>query len=149
MKFFIFDNNIFWILDNKEDAGYHYGDLENFFNKKKLYFYPSSYNRENNFKNTNSQNIFRRTEFIRNYQKNKNLTVTYPDALFEKIIINKELKKEKINLRVGDVLNLETFNEKLFDLSFERVDFVVEPGNFFCRGGIVDVFHFLMICLIE
>ena len=137
-----FDRNIFWILDNKEDAGYHYGDLENFFNEKKLYFYPSSYNRENNFKNTNSQNIFRRTEFIRNYQKNKNLTVTYPDALFEKIIINKELKKRKINLKVNDVLNLETFNEKLFDLSFERVDFVVEPGNFSVRGGIVDVFSF-------
>ena len=33
-----FDRNIFWILDNKEDAGYHYGDLENFFNEKKLYF---------------------------------------------------------------------------------------------------------------
>ena len=137
-----FEYNILWILDNKENAGYHYGDLESFYDKKEFYFYPSSYNRENNFKKTSSQNIFRRTEFIRNYHNNKNLTVTYPDALFEKIIINKELKKRKINLKVNDILSLETFNERLFDLNFERVDFVVEPGNFSVRGGIVDVFSF-------
>ncbi len=85
---------------------------------------PSSYSRENNFKNTNSQNIFRRTEFIRNYNLSKNLTITYPEALFEKIILRKELKNRKIILQTNNQISLEILNEKLFELDFERVDFV-------------------------
>ena len=37
---------------------------------------------------------------------------------------------------------MEILNEKLFELDFERVDFVVEPGDFSVRGGIVDVFSY-------
>ena len=39
-------------------------------------------------------------------------------------------------------MSLESFNEKLFDLEFNREDFVVEPGDFSVRGGIVDVFSY-------
>jgi len=83
------NKNILWILEDKENAAYHFNDLENLINNKPLYFFPSSYSRENNFENTNSQNIFRRTEFIRNYNSSTNFTITYPEAIFEKIIIKK------------------------------------------------------------
>ena len=33
-------------------------------------------------------------------------------------------------------------NETLFEYNFKRVDFVVEPGEFSVRGGIIDVFSF-------
>jgi len=135
-------HNILWVLENKENAIYHYNDLESLISDEQLYFYPSSYSRENNFKNTNSQNIFRRTEFIRNYNSNKNLTITHPEALFEKIILTKELKKRKLTLQTNDHINLGKLNEKLFELDFERVDFVVQPGDFSVRGGIVDVFSY-------
>jgi transcription-repair coupling factor (superfamily II helicase) len=131
-----------WILESKENASYHYNDIESLISSNELYFLPSSYSRENNFKSTNSQNIFRRTEFIRNYNLSKNLTITYPEALFEKIILRKELKNRKIILQTNNQISLEILNEKLFELDFERVDFVVEPGDFSVRGGIVDVFSY-------
>ena len=135
-------HNILWILESKENASYHYNDIESLISSNEFYFLPSSYSRENNFKNTNSQNIFRRTEFIRNYNLSKNLTITYPEALFEKIILRKELKNRKIILQTNNQISLEILNEKLFELDFERVDFVVEPGDFSVRGGIVDVFSY-------
>ena len=44
--------------------------LEGLIDEKQLYFFPSSYNRENDFKKTNSQSIFLRTELIRNLSSN-------------------------------------------------------------------------------
>ena len=138
------NKNIYWILENKESAGYHFNDLEGLINENQLYFFPSSYNRENDFKKTNTQSIFLRTELIRNLSSNsnKNLIVTYPEAVFEKIIIKKDIKKRFLKIKIEDIMSLESFNEKLFELEFNREDFVVEPGDFSVRGGIVDVFSY-------
>ena len=138
------NKNIYWILENKESAGYHFNDLEGLVDEKQLFYFPSSYNRENDFKKTNSQSIFLRTELIRNLKPSslKNLIVTYPEAIFEKIIIKKDIQKRFLKIKIGDLVSLELFNEKLFDLEFNREDFVVEPGDFSVRGGIVDVFSF-------
>ena len=38
--------------------------------------------------------------------------------------------------------NLYGTNEQLFEMGFERVDFVTGPGEFAVRGGIIDVFSF-------
>ena len=136
------NSNIFWVLDEKEDAGFYFNDCEKLIKNKQLFYFPSSYTRDNNFKKTSTQNIFKRTEFIKNFYTSKSLAITYPEALFEKIIVKKELYNRKTNLKTGQLINLETLNEKLFELNFERVDFVVEPGDFSVRGGIVDVFSF-------
>ena len=136
------NSNIFWVLDEKEDSGFYFNDCEKLITNKELFYFPSSYTRDNNFKKTSTQNIFKRTEFIKNFYSSKSLAITYPEALFEKIIVKKELFNRKTNLKTGQLINLETLNEKLFELNFERVDFVVEPGDFSVRGGIVDVFSF-------
>ena len=138
------NKNIYWILENKESAGYHFNDFEGLINENQLYFFPSSYNRENDFKKTNTQSIFLRTELIRNLSSNsnKNLIVTYPEAVFEKIIIKKDIKKRFLKIKIEDIMSLESFNEKLFELEFNREDFVLEPGDFSVRGGIVDVFSY-------
>ena len=136
------NSNIFWVLDEKEDAGFYFNDCEKLIKNKQLFYFPSSYTRDNNFKKTSTQNIFKRTEFIKNFYTSKSSAITYPEALFEKIIVKKELFNRKTNLKTGQLINLETLNEKLFELNFERVDFVVEPGDFSVRGGIVDVFSF-------
>ena len=138
------NKNIYWILENKESAGYHFNDLEGLVDEKQLFYFPSSYNRENDFKKTNSQSVFLRTELIRNLKPSslKNLIITYPEAIFEKIIIKKDIQKRFLKIKIGDLISLELFNEKLFDLEFNREDFVVEPGDFSVRGGIVDVFSF-------
>ena len=36
------NKNIYWVLENKESAGYHFNDLEELIDEKQLYFFPSS-----------------------------------------------------------------------------------------------------------
>src|SRR5690606_34403260 len=70
------------------------------------------------------------------------IIVTYPDALFEKVITRKELDKNTLKIKLDDTLSLDFLNEVLFEYQFKRVDFVTEPGEFSVRGGIMDVFSF-------
>ena len=142
----LFDSkkNLLWILNDKESAIYHFNDLENFMEHNFCSFFPSSYNRHKDFKKTNSQNIYKRTEVIKNLnsEKNSQIIVTYPEAIFEKIIQKKEIRKRKLKISKGQALNLDILNEQLFDFEFNREDFVFEPGDFSVRGGIVDIFSY-------
>ena len=135
---------IFWILNDKESAAYHYNDLENFMDDSDCCFFIGSYKRNKEFNKTDSQNIFMRTEIIKNLSLNKKskIIVSYPEAIFEKVLIKKEIGKRILKLSKGEKIELENLNEKLFEYDFNRVDFVSEPGDFSVRGGIVDVFSF-------
>jgi len=77
-----------------------------------------------------------------NSRKKPAIIVTYPDALFEKVVTRKELEKNTLKIGVNDELSIDFINEVLFEYQFKRVDFVTEPGEFSVRGGIVDVFSF-------
>ena len=133
-----------WILNDKETAAYHFNDLENFMDKNDCYFFPSSYKKSNTFINTDSQNIFLRTEIIKNLSlKSKpKIIVTYPEAIFEKVLIKKEIKNRKFKISIGQKIKLENLNERLFEYDFNKEDFVSQPGDFSIRGGIVDIFSY-------
>ena len=135
---------IFWILNDKETAAYHFNDLENFMLTDECAFFSSSYKRNKEFDKTDSQNIFTRTEIIKNLSLKKipKVIVSYPEAIFEKVLIKKEIKKRTLKIAVGQKIELESLNEKLFEYDFNREDFVSEPGDFSVRGGIVDVFSY-------
>tara|TARA_B110000438_G_scaffold5919_1_gene5918 strand:- start:3866 stop:7189 length:3324 start_codon:yes stop_codon:yes gene_type:complete len=135
---------IFWILNDKEAAAYHFNDLENFMLTDECAFFSSSYKRNKEFDKTDSQNIFTRTEIIKNLSLKKipKVIVSYPEAIFEKVLIKKEIKKRILKIAVGQKIELESLNEKLFEYDFNREDFVSEPGDFSVRGGIVDVFSY-------
>ena len=70
------------------------------------------------------------------------MIVTYPEALFEKVVTKKELQKNTLKLTLSENVSLDFVNEVLFEYNFNRVDFVTEPGDFSVRGGIIDVFSF-------
>ncbi|MBT4959264.1 MAG: transcription-repair coupling factor [Flavobacteriaceae bacterium] len=133
-----------WILNDKETAAYHFNDLENFMDKNECYFFPSSYKKNNAFINTDSQNKFLRTEIIKNLSlKSKpKIIVTYPEAIFEKVLIKKEIKNRKFKISIGQKIKLENLNERLFEYDFNKEDFVSQPGDFSIRGGIVDIFSY-------
>jgi transcription-repair coupling factor (superfamily II helicase) len=136
--------SIFWILNDKETAAYHLNDLENFMDNKDCCFFLGSYKRNKEFKKPDSQNIFLRTEIIKNLSlsKQSKIIISYPEAIFEKVLVKKEIKKRIFKLSQGEEIELENLNEKLFEYDFNRVDFVSEPGDFSVRGGIVDVFSY-------
>ena len=72
----------------------------------------------------------------------KKVFVTYPEGLFEKVIVPGKLSSNIIHIKVGDALNTEELLLKLSDYGFERTDFVYEPGQFAIRGGIIDIYSF-------
>ena len=132
------------IFQTKEEAAYYLNDLEVLLDDKEVLFYPGSYRRPYQIEETDNANVLLRAEVLNriNSQKKPALIVTYPEALFEKVLSRKELDKSTFKVAVGEELNLDFFNEVLFDYQFSRVDFVTEPGEFSVRGGIVDVFSF-------
>lgn len=132
------------IFNDKEEAAFYLNDLEQLLNTKDVLFYPGSYRRPYQIEETDNANILLRAEVLNriNSQKKPALIVTYPDALFEKVVTRKELERNTLKITIGDNLSIDFVNEVLFEYKFKRVDFVTEPGEFSVRGGIVDVFSF-------
>ncbi len=138
------DKPYLWILRDKEEAAYYLNDLEHLIGDQDVLFYPGSYRRPYQIEETDNANVLLRAEVLNriNSRRKPAIIVTYPDALFEKVVTRKELNKNTLKLKLGDTLSLDFLNEVLFEYQFHRVDFVTEPGEFAVRGGIVDVFSF-------
>ncbi|MBP9153083.1 MAG: transcription-repair coupling factor, partial [Flavobacteriales bacterium] len=132
------------VLSDKEEAAYFLSDLELLTGKKKVLFYPMSYRRAYELEETDNSNVIQRGEVLNALQSSSSqqIIVTYGQALAEKVISKKTLKKSTFNISVGEELDLDFINEMLYEYHFERVDQVYEPGQFAIRGGIVDVFSF-------
>ena len=133
------------ILDDKEEAAYHLNDLEQLLGEKDVLFYPGSYRRPYQIEETDNANVLLRAEVLNriNSRKKPAIIVTYPDALFEKVVTRKELDKNTQKIKLGDEISLDFLNEVLFDYQFKRVDFVTEPGEFSVRGVLLTFFPFL------
>ncbi len=132
------------ICNDKEEAAYHLNDLEAVLGKQSLLFYPGSYRRPYQIEEVDNANVLQRAEVLNriNNKKDPLVLVTYPDALFEKVVTKKAIEKNTLKIKNGDQLSIDFINEVLFEYQFHRVDFVTEPGEFSVRGGIVDVFSF-------
>ena len=132
------------VFNDKEEAAFHLNDLELLLNDKDVLFYPGSYRRPYQIEETDNANVLLRAEVLNriNSRKKPAIIVTYPDALFEKVVTRKELERNTLKISVNDNLSIDFVNEVLFEYQFKRVDFVTEPGEFSVRGGIVDVFSF-------
>lgn len=132
------------ILNNKEEAAYHLNDLENILGDQNVLFYPGSYRRPYQIEETDNANVLLRSEVLNriNSRKKPAFIVTYPEALFEKVVTRKELERNTLKIAVNDQLSIDFVNEVLFEYRFKRTDFVTEPGEFSVRGGILDVFSF-------
>ncbi len=138
------DSPFLIIFNDKEEAAYHLNDLEQLIGEKDVLFYPGSYRRPYQIEETDNANVLLRAEVLNriNSRKKPAVIITYPDALFEKVVTRKELDKNTQKIKLGDEISLDFLNEVLFEYQFKRVDFVTEPGEFSVRGGIVDVFSF-------
>lgn len=133
-----------FILNDKEEAAYFFNDLQRIVGEEKVLFFPSSYRRPYHIEETDNSNILLRAEVLNALSKKSSskLVVTYPDALSEKVVTKKNLEKNTLRIKIDDELSLDFINEALYEYKFEREDFVVAPGQFSIRGGIVDVFSF-------
>ena len=141
----------FIICSDKEKAAYFYNDLENIFgekdldySKKKVLFYPTSYKRPYEAEKSDNTYILSRTEVLQRISTSERETiiVSYPEALCEKVITLNLMNDKTFKLKTGENISLDELTDILLNFNFEHCDFVVEPGQFAIRGGIVDVFSF-------
>ena len=139
------------ICASKEDAAYFYNDLEALFgeremdySKKLILFYPTSYKRPYEPERPDNTYILSRTEVLQRLSTSERRTVivSYPEALSEKVFTRKLLAKNTFKVKQGDRINLDFLTDLLYEYGFENVDFVVEPGQFAIRGGLIDVYSF-------
>ena len=155
------------VAGNKEEAYYLLNDLETLLDEadaeleqKRVLLFPSSYRKNHrpsapmgqgqkveddggDLFATDNANIMQRSEVVKQLNSGRTLlVVTFPEALSEKVVSSRTLTRNTLRVAKGAKITMDHVMEVLQDYDFERVDFVVEPGQFAIRGGILDVFSF-------
>ena len=162
------DVNHVFILNDKEEAAYFHNDIEHLTKGLDIFFFPDSFKRTGYFNELNSSHVMLRTEaltklaspsapdnvggdrrpsprereVLRTSGVHKKVLVTYPEALFERVVNPSALSDNMISIKVGETLQVEAMLERFVSLGFRREDFVYEPGQFAMRGGILDIYSF-------
>ncbi len=132
------------ICEDPESAAYVHNTVENLTRALDLFYFPSSFKNRKNFSLLNSSHVMLRTEALTKLTAggNKKIIVTYPEAIFEKVVLRDTLSDNIIYLKTNDYIDVDGLMEKLVGYGFERSDFVYEPGQFALRGGILDIYSF-------
>jgi transcription-repair coupling factor (superfamily II helicase) len=133
------------VANDKEEAAYWQNNLASLFGKKTIHFFPDSFKRPQYFEHLNSGQILERTETVNAITTSRSkgeIMVTYPEALFEKVVSPEILDQNRLYLKVGEDLQVADLIELLTDFDFKREEYVYEPGQFSIRGGIIDIFSY-------
>ena len=133
-----------YVLNNLENAGYFYHDLNQLLDNKRVLFFPSAYKRAAKYGQIDSANEILRTEVLARLQKTEHpyIIVTYPDALAEKVVSQNTLVQNTLPIKVNEEIGSEKISKLLDSYNFEYVDYVYEPGQYAMRGSILDVFSY-------
>jgi transcription-repair coupling factor (superfamily II helicase) len=134
-----------YILSDREEAAYFQNDLQNLLGKTEVLYYPTSYKRPYHYEEVDNANVLMRGEILNKLNVAKPgpfQIVTYPEALFEKVINKRSLIANTFSVKVGEKLDPSFLTEFLTSYDFEITDFVFEAGQFSVRGGILDVFSY-------
>ncbi|RYZ15749.1 MAG: transcription-repair coupling factor, partial [Sphingobacteriales bacterium] len=144
-------NHVF-VLNDREEAAYFHNDLESLTNALDICFFPDSFKKSGEYRHLNSSHIMLRTEalaklgnsstFSNNREAIKKALVTYPEALFEKVVNATALSSNMIHIKTSEILKVDELMKRFVSLGFKREDFVYEPGQFAMRGGILDIYSF-------
>ena len=137
------------VANSKEEAAYRFNDLEGLLAGRAVYFFPDSFKRPAYFDDLNATHVLQRSEVISKITipqeaggNSGPVIVTYPEALFEKVVRPEILAQSRIEVQKGEKLDADWVMEVLVEYGFERTDFVYEPGQFSVRGGIIDLYSY-------
>ncbi|MCR5589356.1 MAG: transcription-repair coupling factor [Bacteroidales bacterium] len=134
------------IAPSKDDAFYLQNDLEALLTDgRQVMLFPTSYRKAYSYdtEQTDNANILMRSEVLKSITGGEPVVVvSYPEALSEKVVAGSTLIANTLRLNRGEHQDMWEVVERLQDMGFEREDFVVEPGQYAVRGGIVDVFSY-------
>ena len=130
------------IAPTKEEAYYLQNDLQALHN---ALLFPTSYRKAYHYdtEQTENANVLMRSEVVKTLGSGEPaVVVTWPEALAEKVVGNRTLTAGTLRFTRGMEADLWEVAERLEERGFEREDFVVEPGQFAIRGGIMDVWSY-------
>ncbi len=132
------------ILNDSEEAAYFYTDLVNILGEQSILYYPASNKYSWLTDEKDHANDLTRSETLNaiNTRNTPCIVVTYPEAIFEKVITQQNLQQNTLEILIQKDYSIDFISEFLVELGFEHVDFVYQPGQFSVRGGIVDVFSY-------
>jgi transcription-repair coupling factor (superfamily II helicase) len=136
------------VLRDAEEAAYFHNSLENITGALDIFYFPSSFKNKKNYQLLNSSHVMLRTEALtkitqaKNSNQAKKIVITYPEALFEKVVLSKTLSDNIIYIKQADELDVTAMLQKFIAQGFTKTDFVYEPGQFAIRGGIIDIYSF-------
>lgn len=133
------------IGQDKEEAAYLNTDIQNLLDTEEHMLFPSSFKRPYHYEEIDNANVLMRAEILNHVLESKGkpgIIITYPEALYERVINKRSLIENTFSARVGEAVDMEFVSEILSSYDFERTDFVYEPGQYAIRGGILDVFSF-------
>ncbi len=132
------------VLPDKEMASYFFSNLDSLQPKVPKGFLPDSFKKPGDFSRLKKTQLQDRTEVINRLVTldGNFLLVTYPEALFEKVLSPKTLEEKQIRIVKEEEIDVDFLIEILLEYGFSRVDFVAEPGEFSIRGGIIDLFSY-------
>ncbi len=134
------------VTPSKDDAYYLQNDLEALLpDGPQVMLFPTSYRKAYTYdaEQTDNANVLMRSEVLKAITGGEPVVVvSYPEALSEKVVAGSTLIANTLRLNRGEHKDMWEVVERLQDMGFEREDFVVEPGQYAVRGGIVDVFSY-------
>ncbi|MEP6947619.1 MAG: DEAD/DEAH box helicase, partial [Ginsengibacter sp.] len=132
------------ILRDAEEAAYFHNTIENITKALDVFYFPSSFKNKKNYSLLNSSHVMLRTEALTKLSigGNKKIIVTYPEAIFEKVVLSKTLTENIISFKQGETINVDKVLSGFVDHGFSHSDFVYEPGQFAVRGGILDIYSY-------
>lgn len=133
------------VLNDHEEAAYVFNDLENICKEKNILFFPATFKKPYQIEEVNNANILLRAEVLKKIKEKSSddfVVVTYTRALVEKVVSKETLSKQTLQINKGEKLSIDFISEVLMQYRFEREDYVVEPGQYSVRGGIIDIFSY-------
>ena len=108
------------VCEDAESAAYFHNSLENLTGALDIFYFPSSYKSNKNYQELNSSHVMLRTEALTRWSAggNKKIIVTYPEALFEKVVLPETLSGNMIRLKTGETIQPEALMESLVGYGF-------------------------------
>ena len=134
------------VAPTKDEAFYLGNDLEALLaGERTVMLFPTSYRKAYTYdaEQTENANVLMRSEVLKAMSGGEPVVVvSYPEALSEKVVAGNTLIANTLRLKRGEHKDMWEVVDRLQEMGFEREDFVVEPGQYAVRGGIVDVFSY-------
>ena len=134
-----------FVVENKEVAFSFFYNLKTILNEGQVYLFPSLGHKYYEEEKIENSNVILRGEvlsLIKEKKKEKKIIITYPEAVFEKVIGKNQLSNQSLSLGLENEISYEELESKLITFGFEQADFIEGVGQYSIRGQVFDLYSF-------